>query len=217
MKRHLHRLTQLPIDPQTSDIVKECHACGSPDIRPEQDVMDTWNTSSLTPYICKQLYANNENSPFNDNSFIPMSMRPQAHDIIRTWAFYTIAKAWMHQGTIPWKEIVISGYVLSENKEKISKSKNNAPTEPEKLLTQFPADAIRFWAASGTLGHDTAFSPEQMAIGQKLLTKLWNALKFAQMNIQDKKIPNSKPQLDLINAWMINSVEQALKLYHDYF
>lgn len=210
-------IEQLPIDPQTSTIVKECHACGSANIRPEQDVMDTWNTSSLTPYICKQLYANNENSPFNDSSFIPMSMRPQAHDIIRTWAFYTIAKAWMHQGAFPWKDIVISGYVLSENKEKISKSKNNAPTEPEKLLTQFPADAVRFWAASGTLGHDTAFSPEQMAIGQKLLTKLWNALKFAQMNIQDKQIPNSRPSLDLINAWMINSIEQSLKLYHEYF
>jgi valyl-tRNA synthetase len=208
---------QLPIDPQTSTIVKECHACGSADIRPEQDVMDTWNTSSLTPYICKQLYANNENSPFSDTSFVPMSMRPQAHDIIRTWAFYTIAKSWMHQGTFPWKDIVISGYVLSESKEKISKSKNNAPTEPEKLLTQFPADAIRFWAASGTLGHDTAFSPDQMAIGQKLLTKLWNALKFAQMNIQDKNIPNTQPKLDLINSWMLNSVEQSLKLYHEYF
>ncbi len=207
----------LPVDPQNSDIIKTCHACGSNDIRAEQDVMDTWNTSSLTPYICKQLYANNEQSPFQDSSFIPMSMRPQAHDIIRTWAFYTIAKSWMHQDTIPWKDIVISGYVLSENKEKISKSKNNAPTEPEKLLTQFPADAIRFWAASGTLGHDTAFSPEQIAIGQKLLTKLWNALKFVQMNIQDKKIADTQPKLDLINSWMINSVQNCLTLYHDYF
>ncbi|MBI2344830.1 valine--tRNA ligase [Candidatus Dependentiae bacterium] len=210
-------LEELPIDPQNSNIIKSCHACGSPNIHPEQDVMDTWNTSSLTPYICKQLYANNQNSPFNDNSFVPMSMRPQAHDIIRTWAFYTIAKSWMHQGNIPWKDIVISGYVLSENKEKISKSKNNAPTEPEKLLTQFPADAIRFWAASGTLGHDTAFSPEQMAIGQKLLTKLWNALKFVQINIQDKKISNHQPKLDLINSWIINSTEHCLKQYHEYF
>jgi valyl-tRNA synthetase len=210
-------IESLPIDPQTSTIIKECHACGSPNIRPEQDVMDTWNTSSLTPYICKQLYSNSDASPFNDSSFVPMSMRPQAHDIIRTWAFYTLAKSWMHQGVIPWKEIVISGYVLSESKEKISKSKNNAPTEPEKLLTQFPPDAIRFWAASGTLGHDTAFSPEQMAIGQKLLTKLWNALKFAQMNIQDKAIPQDEPKLDLINAWMINSLENCLAVYHDYF
>ena len=207
----------LPIDPQNSDLIKNCHACGSSDIRPEQDVMDTWNTSSLTPYICKQLYNNTQDSPFNDTSFIPMSMRPQAHDIIRTWAFYTLAKTWMHQGSIPWKNIVISGYVLSENKEKISKSKNNAPTEPEKLLTQFPADAIRFWAASGTLGHDTAFSPDQMNIGQKLLTKLWNALKFVHLNIQDKNISEQKPKLDLVNSWMLNSLENCTKLYHEYF
>src|SRR5690606_31251390 len=95
-------IESLPVDPQVSDIVKACHACGSADIRPEQDVMDTWNTSSLTPYICKQLYAHNDESPFKDTSFLPMSMRPQAHDIIRTWAFYTIAKSYMHQETIPW-------------------------------------------------------------------------------------------------------------------
>lgn len=210
-------IENLPVDPQTSTIIKECRACGSPNIRPEQDVMDTWNTSSLTPFICKQLYLQNDTSPFTDSSFIPMSMRPQAHDIIRTWAFYTLAKSWMHQDTIPWKDIVISGYVLSENKEKISKSKNNAPTDPEKLLTQFPPDAIRFWAACGTLGHDTAFSPDQMAIGQKLLTKLWNALKFVQMNIENKEISNDQPKLDLINSWMINSLEGCHSLYHEYF
>ncbi len=210
-------IESLPVDPQTSDVIKACHACSSPNIRAEQDVMDTWNTSSLTPYICKQLYLNNDTSPFNDNSFIPMSMRPQAHDIIRTWAFYTIAKSFMHQETTPWRDIIISGYVLSEDKEKISKSKNNAPTDPEKLLTQFPPDAIRFWAASGTLGHDTAFSPDQMSIGYKLLNKLWNALKFAQMNIQDKTIADKQPKLDLINAWMMNSLENCLAVYHDYF
>jgi len=210
--------TQLPIDPQQTNPATPCSSCGSNDMRAEQDVMDTWNTSSLTPYICKELAQQTNKSPFDDTSFIPMSMRPQAHDIIRTWAFYTIAKAWMHQGTIPWNDIVISGYVLSENKEKISKSKDNAPTDPEKLLTQYPADAIRFWTASGTLGQDVAFSPEQMSIGQKLLTKLWNALKFVQMNTQEHNIdPTTAPELDPVNQWMIDKVQLCLKEYHAYF
>ncbi|MBP9764950.1 valine--tRNA ligase [Candidatus Babeliales bacterium] len=209
--------SMLPVDPQQTPYNKPCHACSSTNIRPEQDVMDTWNTSSLTPYICKELFQNNALSPFNDTSFVPMSMRPQAHDIIRTWAFYTIVKSWMHQQTIPWNDIVISGYVLAENKEKISKSKNNAPTEPEKLLTQYPADAIRFWTASGTLGQDVAFSPEQMSIGQKLMTKLWNSMKFVQMNTQEHTIAPEQPKLDLINQWMIDQLHSALNDYHTYF
>lgn len=211
-------ISQLPIDPQQTPPGKACTSCHSTDIRPEQDVMDTWNTSSLTPYICKELYNNNDESPFINNDFVPMAMRPQAHDIIRTWAFYTIAKAWMHQANIPWNDIVISGYVLSENKEKISKSKDNAPTDPEKLLTQFPADAIRFWTASGTLGQDVAFSPEQMSIGQKLLTKLWNALKFVQMNTDGHSFTiDQQPNLDLVNQWMMDKVQIGLQEYHEYF
>ncbi len=190
--------------------------------------MDTWNTSSLTPYICKQLYRNNDASPFADTDFIPMSMRPQAHDIIRTWAFYTIVKSWMHQKEIPWNDIVISGYVLSENKEKISKSKDNAPTDPEKLLTQYAPDAVRFWTACGTLGQDIAFSPEQIQIGQKLLTKLWNALKFVHMNIENQDVPKipvsaiakgdgwRSENIGIINQWMIDQMQVALSSYHAY-
>ncbi len=214
----LAEVLQLPIDPQQVAYGKPCSQCQSTNIRPEKDVMDTWNTSSLTPYICKTLYNDDAISPFQDNSFIPMSMRPQAHDIIRTWAFYTIVKSWMHDKILPWGDIVISGYVLSENKEKISKSKDNAPTDPERLLMQYAPDAIRFWTASGTLGQDVAFSPEQIGIGQKLLTKLWNALKFVHINNQTHHIPVDQPNdLGLVNAWMINQLNVALKEYHVYF
>lgn len=210
-------IASLPVDPSKTTWAKPCHVCDGTDFRPESDVMDTWNTSSLTPYICKELATGNSDV-FKDHSFIPMSMRPQAHDIIRTWAFYTIAKAYMHQGTIPWKEIVISGYVLSENKEKISKSKDNAPMDPEKLLLQYPADAIRFWTASGTLGQDVAFSPEQIMIGQKLLTKLWNAMKFVQLNTQELNVDvAAKSDLDLVNAWMMDKLQLALAQYHEHF
>lgn len=211
-------IKDLPVDPQKTAYGKPCPKCNSTNIRAEKDVMDTWNTSSLTPYICKKLYQDNHNSPFADTDFIPMNMRPQAHDIIRTWAFYTIVKSWMHQKETPWNDIVISGYVLSENKEKISKSKDNAPLEPEKLLNMYAPDAIRFWTASGTLGQDIAFSPEQINIGQKLLTKLWNAVKFIHLNNQTHQVPTEKPNdLGLVNAWILDCLQLCLKDYHQHF
>ena len=116
--------------------------------------MDTWNTSSLTPYIAYKYYNPTSTSAFTDSdvqAFLPMSMRPQAHDIIRTWAFYTIVKTWMHHNTIPWVDIVISGHVLSDAKQKLSKSQGGAQLSPETLLEPYSADAIRYWTASGSL------------------------------------------------------------------
>ena len=208
-------IEQLPIDPQKVAYNKPCPKCKGSSVRPDKDIMDTWNTSSVTPYICKQLYAQKEISVFEDTSFIPMNMRPQAHDIIRTWTFYTIVKTWMHQKTVPWHDVVISGYVLAENKEKISKSKGNAPTDPEKLLAQYAPDAIRYWTASATLGQDTAFSPAQIMIGQKLLTKLWNAFKFVHLHTQDKQFAQEQPaNLGTINQWVVDQLQTCLEQYH---
>ncbi len=129
---------QLPVDPQES-IPAACTKCGSKELSPDRDVMDTWNTSSLTPYICADLYNKKTGKKTIQNpdilrqaqderGFVPMTMRPQAHDIIRTWAFDTIVKVWMHQETIPWSNIIISGHVLADSKEKLSKSKGNERT-----------------------------------------------------------------------------------------
>jgi valyl-tRNA synthetase len=202
----------LPIDPQETPAT--CHTCGSQNTRPEKDVMDTWNTSSLTPYICKKLHNQDKTSPFSNDDFIPMSMRPQAHDIIRTWAFYTIIKSWMHQEKLPWSNIVISGFVLSSDRDKISKSHGNAPTEPTILLQKFAPDAIRFWTASGSLGQDIAFSEDQMKIGQKLMTKLWNAFKFIKMHLDNDNYAHTPPKsLNTINQWMIDETNIMLQSY----
>lgn len=211
-------IESLPIDPQYTPYAGPCPQCNGNNIRPEKDVMDTWNTSSLTPYICKQLNGHSKQSPFEDHTYLPMSMRPQAHDIIRTWAFYTIVKSWMHDNQIPWHDIVISGYVLSEQKEKISKSKDNAPTDPEQLLKSYAPDAIRFWTASGTLGQDVAFSVDQIKIGQKLTNKLWNAFKFAYMNLQNYEHNFTQPkELGTVNQWIINQAHVALNQYKKHF
>jgi valyl-tRNA synthetase len=181
--------------------------------------MDTWNTSGLTPQI-------NINWPNKsaDNLTLPMSMRPQAHDIIRTWAFYTIAKAYFHNNQLPWKDIVISGHVLA-GKEKISKSKENSKMSPEALLQAYPADVIRYWSANGRLGIDTAFSENQLKIGQRLLTKLWNALRFSAEQLSscgqlsgceqlgDYKKQMQAPKLDAVNEWLMHNFNKTMQAY----
>ena len=207
---------ELPIDPQETQYPGKC-SCGSEDITPDRDVMDTWNTSSLTPYITYNLFKKSDN-PFSQEAlnYIPMGMRPQAHDIIRTWAFYTIVKAWMHNKTIPWKQIVISGHVTL-NKEKISKSKGNNPYAPDNLLKQYSADVIRYWTASGSLGHDTVFSDTQLKIGQRLVTKLWNAFKFAQPHLENYAPSHKPPKLDIVHEWILTGASQTFSQYQNYF
>lgn len=213
--------SMLPLDPQETKYNKTCPKCSSSNIVPDTDVMDTWNTSSLTPYICLSLYGVDPKKVFEQkikDEFIPMSMRPQAHDIIRTWAFYTIVKTWMHNDQIPWENIVISGHVLSTENKKISKSQGNNPLEPENLLSAYPADAIRYWTASGSLGHDVAFSDNQLKIGQKLIVKLWNAFKFAGMYLEgheQKKINTNK--LDPLNQWIFHKAALCFEGYKKYF
>jgi valyl-tRNA synthetase len=206
----------VPIDPQEDAYAGTDYDSAS--LTPDNDVMDTWNTSSLSPYICCSLYENNSKDVFDGgcDEFIPMSMRPQAHDIIRTWAFYTLVKTWMHQGRIPWKDIVISGHVVSGEREKMSKSKGTQ-LDPEKLLEQYPADAIRFWAGSATLGYDTAFSENMLKIGKKLLVKLWNACRFAQQHVADITPQERFDELDPVNAWILHRATQTYNRYHEYF
>ena len=134
------------------------------------DVMDTWATSALTPQIAID-------AGKSDKISLPFDVRPQAHDIIRTWAFYTIAKALMHSNTIPWKEVLISGFILDPDRKKMSKSKGNVVT-PQHLIDTYGADSIRYWASRARLGVDTAFDEQVMSQGKKLINKLFNSGKF---------------------------------------
>lgn len=213
-------LEALPIDPQVTEYPgKSCPDCNSTNIKPDTDVMDTWNTSSITPYIVSYLLNSTANPFANNNHFIPMSMRPQAHDIIRTWAFYTIVKSWMHNNKIPWKKIVISGHVLSSAKEKLSKSKSNNPLAPENLLQMYSADAIRYWTASGRLGTDITFSDSQIKIGERLVTKLWNAFKFIELHILNPLTthPGKNKDLGIVNEWIMDHLSKCFEKYKNYF
>jgi valyl-tRNA synthetase len=139
----------------------------------DPDVMDTWATSSLTPQIISGWGRDLE----RHRRMFPADLRPQAHDIIRTWAFYTIVKAWLHERTIPWHHIAISGWGLDPNRQKMSKSKGNVVT-PHHLFEEYSADAYRYWAARHRLGTDTLFDAEVVRVGKRLATKLLNASRF---------------------------------------
>ena len=206
---------QLPLDPQETPYAGKCPMCDSNRIIPDTDVMDTWNTSSLTPYICAALYQKTTDHIFDTPTpaFLPMALRPQAHDIIRTWAFYTLVKTWMHHAVIPWKSIVISGHVLSGGGGKISKSQGNSVLEPERLLATYPADAIRYWTASASLGHDVLFAEQQLVIGQKLLVKLWNAFAFIIEHAGQNDSSGHKNPQDLINLWILHQATITFKQY----
>ncbi len=139
----------------------------------DPDVMDTWATSSLTPLIASGWPADQDLMA----RVFPMDLRPQAHEIIRTWLFYTLLRSHAELGVLPWQHAAISGWILDPDRKKMSKSKGNAVT-PMDLLREHGADAVRYWSASARLGVDTAFDLAQIKVGRRLAIKILNAGRF---------------------------------------
>ncbi len=141
----------------------------------DPDVMDTWATSSLTPQIVSRWV---DDPDLFERTF-PMDLRPQAHEIIRTWLFYTVVRSHYEHDVLPWSNAAISGFVFDPDRKKLSKSAGNAPDDPNALIATHGADAVRYWAAGARPGMDLAMEPGQMKIGRKLAIKLLNASRFA--------------------------------------
>ncbi len=209
------REQDLPVNPLTDPAPAEnCPECGSDRIEGERDVLDTWMTSSLTP----QINAKWGESDDRMEQLFPMTLRPQAHDIIRTWAFYTITKACLHHESAPWDDVMVSGHAQNIRREKISKSKSKT-LNPREMIEQFSADVVRYWAASVKLGADTLIDlqnpKESFEGGKRLVTKLYNASKFAHshlLSFEPKERELTSLVSHTVDRWLVGCLAKAVRI-----
>jgi valyl-tRNA synthetase len=200
--------SRLPIDPSTD--VPDGYTAAQRDqpngFAGDPDVMDTWATSSLTPQVAGGWLED----PDLFARVFPMDLRPQAHDIIRTWLFTTVLRAELEHRQLPWAHTAISGFVVDPDRKKMSKSKGNVIT-PMALLEEHGSDGVRYWAASGRSGTDTTFDPGQMKVGRRLAMKLLNAARFALMQAEPRGAilePLDRGMLTALAALVQESTEQ---------
>lgn len=199
-------VAQLPCDPNV-DLPR---GYSRDEVEAETDIMDTWATSSISPQLSsKGISAEISFDKERHEKLFPADLRPQAHEIIRTWAFYTIAKSLLHQNSVPWKNLMISGWCLAADKTKMSKSKGNVVT-PTSLIEEKGSDIVRYWASTSHLGADTAYSEEVFKIGQKLITKLFNAAKFAAMTLRQAQGDNSAIT-ETADLWVLSKLQLTVK------
>ncbi|MHA1450184.1 MAG: class I tRNA ligase family protein, partial [Candidatus Hodarchaeales archaeon] len=203
---------ELPVDPGRIQR-KNCPYCGNAELTPDRDVFDTWMTSSLTPRILHELYFAQEGI-----DFIPFDLRPQAHEIIRTWAMYTIYKESVSgSNTIPWKNIVISGWGLGfheKGKRKIKASKSSGSGfDPIYLCKEYGVDAFRYWTAMARLGKDQYLNERTLIRGRKLVTKIYNATRITLIlynNRSDDRERECSSNLQLTNH--IKEMKESIKV-----
>ncbi len=205
----LAEVQQLPVDPLADGPEKACPKCGGTQFVPEEDVMDTWATSSLSPQIVGK-WLDEDQSLYR--SVFPFSLRPQAHEIIRTWAFYTILKSIYHFDRLPWKDAAISGWgIAGAGMGKISKSRGGGPLAPKEMIERYSSDAVRYWAACTGPGKDAVISEERIQMGAKLVTKLWNVARFAERFIAEYAFSDRVPALSPADRWILARLQRLVK------
>jgi valyl-tRNA synthetase len=179
--------------------------------------MDTWATSSLSPQIVGRWLED----PQLYREVFPMSLRPQAHEIIRTWTFYTIVKSVLHFGETPWKDIAISGWgIAPSGKGKISKSRGGGPITPMAMIERYSADAVRYWTASTGYGKDAIIDEQKIRSGSRLNTKLWNVARFSEPFLLGECPQPDVDRLLPVDRWILGRAQRVILLataaYHQY-
>jgi valyl-tRNA synthetase len=197
----------LPVDPTESAPEEPC-ACGETRCQPEVDVMDTWATSSMSPQIAGRML----DDPELYSAVFPFTLRPQAHEIIRTWVFDTVVKSRYNFDAVPWSDILISGWGLAaEGAGKISKSRGGGPMAPLEMVQRYSADAVRYWAGSTGPGKDAIISEEKIAAGAKLATKLWNVARLAERWVAGYQPPRTAPDgLTTADRWLLSRLQRTI-------
>lgn len=197
----------LPVDPtETALENRTCPKCQGQKFIPEKDVMDTWATSSCTPFLLRELVEKEETK----RKLFPVNLRPNAFEIIRTWDFYSVVKSHYHFANVPFFDVMISGHGLDDKGRKISKRLGNYKPSGD-LIKEYGADAIRYWATGANLGQNLRFSAEEIKKGKKTTIKLWNVARFLTLggeNISNELLEESLETPDL---WIIEEMNQSLK------
>lgn len=208
-KIHIAEIQELPVDPTQKSPSINCE-CGCSDFTGEEDVLDTWMDSSISPLSI----AGWPNSNFSDN--FPANLRPQGHDIIRTWAFYTILRTLALEEEKPFDEIVINGMVFGEDGYKMSKSRGNV-IAPDEVIREYGADSLRTWAANSIPGSDLPFDWKDIKYGYKFLRKFWNAFRFISMHILNENIISNqseesklKDKLLPLDKWILSKLNTLI-------
>ncbi|QLG60941.1 valine--tRNA ligase [Halorarum salinum] len=209
----------LPVDPLSDDPpVDACPECGGEGFEPEDDVLDTWATSSLTPLINSGWDWNEESERLEmaHPELYPMDVRPQGHDIISFWLFHTVIKCYEHTGEVPFESTMINGMVLDENREKMSKSKGNV-VAPDEVLAKYPVDAARYWATGSAVGDDLPYQEKGLRAGEKLMQKLWNASKLVDSLTPDEDPDLAPEDLRELDRWLLAELDDLVGTLTDQF
>lgn len=193
---------ELPVNPIEGSGGRTCSKCGSSELVPEEDIMDTWATSSLTPMINGKWKGRDE---IFDRIY-PMDLRPQAHDIISFWLFTTIVKCYLHTKRLPWKTAMISGHALDPHGKPMHKSLGNV-IDPLPLIERYGTDALRHWASLSRLGDDASFQEKDVITGFKTVNKLWNVARFVEGNREMQGYKESK----VIDRWILSRLMLLVK------
>ncbi len=198
--------SQLPVDPVEMNPATPCSNCGSTEFEPEYDVLDTWMDSSLTALWTAGWHFDTGEAEFQ----FPVALRPQGHDIIRTWAFYSILRSLALTRTIPWHNILINGMVLGEDGYKMSKSRNNT-VSPEEVIQKHGADVFRQWAAiGGATGSDVQFRWKDIIAASKFMQKLWSILRFSMIHLADYEPGAKEPELEVVDRWLLSQLNKLV-------
>ena len=204
---HLPDASDLPVDPSQDQPRNACN-CGCNDFIGEIDVLDTWMDSSITPMVI----AGWPNVDYLDR--YPTNLRQQGHDIIRTWAFYTILRCKILTGLKPFQEVVVNGMVFGDDGHKMSKSRCNV-IAPEEVISKYGADALRLWAANSVPGSDVPFVWKDVMHSYKFLRKYWNAFRFINIHIKDYHIGKNEKMilqdLNPLDQWILSKLNRLVR------
>jgi valyl-tRNA synthetase len=200
---HIAEISELPVEPtETDPEIGECPECGGSDWEGETDVMDTWMDSSISPMHVQG---------WPDEEFTPTTLREQGHDIIRTWAFYTLLRVTALEDEIPWEESLVNGMVFGEDGNKMSKSRGNA-VGPEEAIDEYSADSVRqALALGGQPGSDIQFQWKEVKSASRFLTKFWNIFQFSAGHFDEDTPDIEAPAYRDADKWILTKLSRTVE------